>query len=55
MKRASQHQIRRSRPSDRMLFAGYIGGGWAAGQTEDRTSGFYWLPPDYETTILACS
>ena len=32
MEIASQHQIGRGRPSDQMLFAGYIGGAWAAGQ-----------------------
>ena len=32
MEIASQHQICRSRPSDQMLFAGYIEGAWAAGQ-----------------------
>ena len=31
---ASQHQIRHGRRSERMLFAGYIGGAWVADQKE---------------------
>ena len=32
MDRALYYQIRRKHPSDRMLFAGYIGGAWVVGQ-----------------------
>ena len=50
---ALQHRICGGPPSDRMLIAGYIGRGWARAEMESRPYGFYWLPPDYEATIVA--